>query len=153
MYRMLGRVETLVAKLRPGAKAHSGHVAKTSRRIFAVKPSGKQSRKILQAWGRHKKCWASGHPDKDGYKDTRDEHLNHSSSTRTYENIFERDWTSGSFGKRDYFNDAWRSFSGGSSCLDISSCMGLHSLSLCKSNGFHPLMAIRRSAFSRWKKF
>lgn len=60
---------------------------------------------------------------------------------RTYENIpiGERDWTSGSFGKRDYFNAVWRSFSGRSSCLDISSCMDLHILH--KSKGFHPLMA------------
>lgn len=85
--------------------------------------------------------WASGHPHKDGHKDTRDEHLNHFLTTRTYENIpiRERDWTSGSFGKRDYFNAVWRSFSGRSSCLDISSCMDLHILH--KSNGFHPLMA------------
>lgn len=92
-------------------------------------------------WSLLKKCWASGHPHKDGHKDTRDEHLNHFLTMRTYENIpiGERDWTSGSFGKRDYFNAVWRSFSGRSSCLDISSCMDLHILH--KSKGFHPLMA------------
>ena len=35
--------------------------------------------------------------------------------------------------------------------LVLTSHLGLHIL--YKSNGFHPLMAIRRSAFSRWKKF
>lgn len=33
--------------------------------------------------------------------------------------------------------------------LVLTSHLGLHIL--YKSNGFHPLMAIRRSAFSRWK--
>ncbi len=66
MYRMLGRVETLVAKLRPGEKAHSGHVTlKTSRRMFAVKPPSKQSpQKVLgfwpsrQGWTQRYKRWA-----------------------------------------------------------------------------------------------
>ena len=34
--------------------------------------------------------------------------------------------------------------------LVLTSDLGLHIL--YKSNSFHPLMAIRRSAFSKWKK-